>query len=306
MDRPWCAEKEVSAPLACALIEAQFRELAPVRIQPLGVGWDNTAFSVNGDYVFRFPRRQVAVDLLAIEGRLLPFLAPRLPLPIPVPIFAGQPEARFPWPFAGYRTLAGRTACAVEMDEDQRIEAAAPIARFLAALHAIPREEALQMGAEPDKIGRLDLARRIPPLRQRLEHLLQLGLVGDTRPWLSVIDATGDTSPRHALALAHGDLYARHLLVESDGRLSGVIDWGDVHLGNPAVDLSIAHGFLPPSAQETFLRTYGPVDKDTWQLARFRALYHASALAVFGHDVGDGDILREGLRALHHLAIASP
>src|ERR1700676_2615249 len=142
MQRPWTAEIEVSAALAQVLIESQFAELAPIRIAPLGVGWDNTAYRVNGEYVFRFPRRQIAVELILTETRLLPLVAPRLSLPVPVPKFVGQPTERYPWPFSGYRMLAGRTACAAGMDDRQRIAAAEPLARFLAALHAIDADEA--------------------------------------------------------------------------------------------------------------------------------------------------------------------
>jgi aminoglycoside phosphotransferase (APT) family kinase protein len=304
MERPWSAEHEVSATLARALIEAQFAELAPARVEVLGVGWDNTAFVVNEAYVFRFPRRQIAVNLIEIENRLLPFVAPRLPLPVPVPLFVGRPEERFPWPFGGYRKLAGRTACALALDERQRIQAAEPIAHFLAALHAIPRDEASRRGAGPDALGRLDVAKLAPLVRQRLEQIARLGLVGDLRPWASVIDATVVTPSPEALVLLHGDLYARHLLVDAGGQLAGVIDWGDVHVGHPAVDLSIAHGFLPPAAHDGFRRAYGPIDDATWRLARFRALHHAAAVVVFAHDIGDGDLLREGLTALHHLALA--
>ena len=38
-------------------------------------------------------------------------------------------------------------------------------------------------------------------------------------------------------ALIHADLGPEHLLVR-DGRLAGVIDWGDMRLGDPALDYS--------------------------------------------------------------------
>src|SRR5437867_5996430 len=147
MSKPWLAEYPVEAPLARALIEAQFPELAPARLQLLGEGWDNTAFLVNDCCVFRFPRRKIAVHLLEAEQRLLPQIAPRLPLPVPIPEFHGQPEDQYPWPFAGYRLLPGRTASAAALDEAQRLQAAEPIARFLAALHSLPAEEMERLGA---------------------------------------------------------------------------------------------------------------------------------------------------------------
>src|SRR5207244_1479421 len=105
------------------------------------------------------------VDLLERENRILPLLAPRLPLPIPVPLFVGRPEERFSWPFAGYRLLPGRTMCRAALDEVQRLRAAEPIARFLSALHTIPRDEATNMGAGHDTFDRLNLAKRMPRIR---------------------------------------------------------------------------------------------------------------------------------------------
>lgn len=79
---PWSPERVVDAELARELIESRFPRLAPARVEPLGEGWDNSVFAVNGAWVFRFPRRQLAVPLIEAELRLLPSLPP---LPVPVP-----------------------------------------------------------------------------------------------------------------------------------------------------------------------------------------------------------------------------
>src|SRR5215475_11256007 len=144
---PWTAERAVSPELARDLIADQFPELAPVRVEAPSEGWDNIAYLVNGEWIFRFPRRTIAVDLIRTEVAVLPVIAPRLPLSIPLPVFAGEPEERFPWPFAGYRRLAGQTACRAGLTDEQRSRAAVPLARFLRALHAIPPGEAAQAGA---------------------------------------------------------------------------------------------------------------------------------------------------------------
>src|SRR5262249_19031975 len=103
----------------------------------------------------------------------------------------------------------------------------------------------------------------------------------------------------------HGDLYARHLLVDDAGALSGVIDWGDVHLGLPWLDLSIAFGFLPPSARAAFFETYGGVpDRALVRRARLRALGYAVALLVYGAETSDVDLVREARVSLDHLGMS--
>jgi aminoglycoside phosphotransferase (APT) family kinase protein len=302
MAHPWSPEVVVSADLARSLIEAQFPALAPARAEPLGAGWDNAAFRVNGSYVFRFPQRQLAVPFLETETRVMPAVAPRLPLAAPAPLFVGRPAGGYPWPFAGYARIPGRTACAANLDEGQRAAAAEPLGRFLAALHAFPAADAARAGAGPDTLGRLDLPRRRPWARERLADLAARGLVADVRPFTALLDAAPPTCEPRADTLVHGDLYARHLLVDEAGRLDGVIDWGDVHLGDPAVDLMIAHTFLPPEAHPAFRRAYGPVAGQTWALARLRGLWHSLAVVGYAAEVGDADLLREGQTGLGYLA----
>lgn len=297
----WAPELTVTPDLARALIDDQFPALAPCAVEPLGFGWDNTAFLVNGDLAFRFPRRQLGADCLAHEIRVLPHLARRLPLPIPDPIHVGRASDQFPWPFAGYRHLAGRTACSVGLGDSQRSAAAIPLARFLRTLHSLPIDEVRQYGAPLDTLGRLDPVRRVPQAQQRLEEIKQLGLIVETDPWLAVIEETAIARPAEASVLVHGDLYLRHLLVGDDNRPCGVIDWGDVHFGDPALDLSIAHSFLPRSAHAAFRDSYGTIDEPTWRLARFRALQYGTYLAPYGYAIGDHDLVREALWILHNI-----
>src|SRR4051812_7317300 len=138
MPHLWDADIHLPPARIAALIESQFLELAPVRVEALGRGWDNVAVRVNGRYVFRFPRRKLGAALIEREARALPLLAPHLPLPVPVPRFLGRPEGDYPYPFAGYHLIPGTTACGVGWTEEQRTRNAIPLGRFLAALHAVP------------------------------------------------------------------------------------------------------------------------------------------------------------------------
>jgi hypothetical protein len=155
-EKPWVAEVELTAEFATSLIESQFPPLSPVSLEPMGAGWDNTAYLVNGDWVFRFPRRTIAVPLLETEARVLPALAPRLPVPIPRPEWFGRPDATYRWPFLGYRRLAGRVASDVDLDEQARAALARPLARFLRRLHDVRRSRPKRGARQPDAFGRLD------------------------------------------------------------------------------------------------------------------------------------------------------
>jgi aminoglycoside phosphotransferase (APT) family kinase protein len=268
--QPWDAERPIDLQAARALIDAAFPSLAGLPLRPFGEGWDNSAF-LAGDWVFRFPRRKIAVPLLERECDHLPHLQ-QLPLKVPNPELVGRsPDG---WPFAGYRCLPGHPA--VGVGEEIRRRAAAPLGAFVRALHATPPPA----GMVGDTLGRLDVAAKAPRLQQAgLSHL---------------IPPPPGERPR---VLCHGDLYSRHLLID-EGGLCGVIDWGDLHLGDPAVDLMVMWSFLPADARADFLSAYGAVDDEMLRLARFRAVFHSLALRDYAVDHGDPLLVAEAERAL--------
>lgn len=297
----WDADITLSQEDARRLVESQFPELAPAKLEPLGTGWDNAAYTVNGQWVFRFPRRQVAVGLLENETRILPQLAPHLPLRIPEPVWRGRPTESYPYPFAGYALLPGATACAVRWTPEARHRTAAQLGRFLAALHGIPVTDTTLAKGPRDELGRADLYKRAPMILERLAKVEANNPDVDgatVRAWVARLVITPPWTRRPCWV--HGDLYARHLLVDEHHTVTGVLDWGDVHLGDPAIDLTLAFTFLPPEARDTFRAAYGDIDKATWNRARFRAFHYGVALLLYGQSQGDAAIAQVGRDALHY------
>jgi aminoglycoside phosphotransferase (APT) family kinase protein len=299
---PWAAETRVDVQLAERLIGIQFPELLPLRIQPKGEGWDNVVLQVNDEYLFRFPRRQIAVDLLQNEARILPKIRHRLPLAVPELVYQGQPDLDFPWPFLGYRFLEGITACNAHLNPGEREKLAPVLAQFLSELHQISETEAKALGAVPDQLGRLDMKRKIPQVLDYLSQLKELKLFDNLESLDSIVDQSRTLTETGKKVLLHGDLYVRHLLIDSKRELCGIIDWGDIHFGDPALDLSVVFTVLPPHVHPLFFDTYGPVSKETWLLARFRALNSAFVTTVYAHSIGDRDLLQEGKLGLEYLS----
>jgi aminoglycoside phosphotransferase (APT) family kinase protein len=302
MGNIWDADIAIDEDLAVALLQEQFPELCPIRQRLLGEGWDNVAFAVNDRFVFRFPRRQIAVELMRQETLVLPLLAPHLPLPVPVPTLQGQPGPRYAYPFAGYQMLSGITACRVSWTDDQRIQCAESLAAFLASLHHVPVAPDAHTWAPGDFMARTDLRKWLHVMRERADSLSEEALPRSRRAEvLGLAERLSHTPPwTDDLCWVHGDLYARHLLVDEHHQISGIIDWGDVHLGDPALDLSIAFSFLPPSGRDVFRRKYGMIDDATWDRARFRALHYGIALLTYGRAIGDREIEAAGAYALEN------
>jgi aminoglycoside phosphotransferase (APT) family kinase protein len=128
------------------------------------------------------------------------------------------------------------------------------------------------------------------------------GAIDDPAPFLDFLERVAPRSDEAAPHVVHGDLYARHVLVGEDGALAGVIDWGDLHAGDPALDLAVGDLLFDDDDLAAFFAAYGRVDPRTKERARYRAVYHATLEADYGKAVGDGDLRRVGLAALARIA----
>jgi aminoglycoside phosphotransferase (APT) family kinase protein len=299
----WTPDLVVDEDRARALIRARFSEIRADRVERLGQGWDNAAYLVDGTTVFRFPQRAIVAPLIETEIVMLPALAPLLPLAIPVPRWIGVPDGSYPWHFAGYELLHGTPLDIANPDDAARSALARPLARFLRALHAIDPARYVAAGLPRDLIGRLDAVKRNPIAAGRLDTLVDAAAI--TRADASALNAMLERdAPREVperLVVVHGDLYARHLLLDDANGLVAVIDWGDVHHGDPAADLMIAHEILRQREHDDFIAEYGAISETTWRRARWRGLYHAILVADYGLAVGDQPLARSGLAAIRRI-----
>ena len=259
MSEVWSAEEHVDAERARQLVRAQFRELHADEVTLVSEGWDYAVFRVDGEWAFRFPRREVVVPGTAREIAVLPAIAERLPVGVPAPLFVGRAGDGFPWPFYGARYLEGVEATGRPVD-------AAALGTALRVLHA--PETLAAVGAElpADPLGRVDMAVRLP----------RLGELGIDAPVL--VAAARELPPARHTAVCHGDLHMRQLLVEGDA-LTGIVDWVDVCRSDPAVDLSVAWSTLDAAQRQSFFAAYGEVREETRVRARVVAAFLCAMLA---------------------------
>jgi aminoglycoside phosphotransferase (APT) family kinase protein len=247
----------------------------------------------------------VAVQLLETETRCLRLIAPCVPVRVPEPKYVGAPSGDCPYPFMGYPLIAGTTACRVTWSDESRSALAAPLGRFLAALHTIPIDAEVRQAAPLDEIRRADRVTRRAKVIENLRRVAPLVPDVNIEAHIAAIERLASAPPAESdgIRLVHGDFYARHLIVDESLALSGVIDWGDVHLGDPALDLSIAFTFLPASAYDVFRTAYGIIiDDAAWDRARFRGIHYGAILTLYGADIADNAIREAGEYALRTIA----
>lgn len=258
-DRMPAAEVDVSPDLVRRLLADQHPDLADLPVQVMANGWDNVMCRLGDGLVARLPRREAAVRLLANEQRWLPVLAPRLPLPVPAPVRIGRPGLGFPWPWSIVRYLPGLVAARA-----RGRDAATDLGRFLAALHTPAAPD-----APANPVRGVPLAERAATVARNLDAVADAVDRGAAaRAWEAALAAPAWSGPP---VWIHGDLHPANILVHR-GRVSAVIDFGDVTSGDPATDLSVAWMLLPAGGREAFRAAYGRRDEALWARARGWAL----------------------------------
>jgi aminoglycoside phosphotransferase (APT) family kinase protein len=228
----------------------------------LGEGWDSRAELVDGRWVDRRPRRPEIGPQLVRESVVMPWLAPRLPLPVPVPVVLSRE------PLVVRHEL-------VPGEEQESLNAAQgrQLGEFLLALHATPVAEAEDRG-----VGRMTL----PVERFRAE----VRVPGGEEFLAEFAGMPADT-------LVHGDLGPEHVLGR-DGVLTGVIDFGDLHIGDAAIDLAWALNSTPAEFADAVADAYGV----TGELRARALLWHQLGPwheVLYGNDIGDPAVAAEGL-----------
>ena len=251
--------------LVHGLLKEQHPDLADLALRQVIGGWDNQLWRLGNELAVRLPRTERAPELLRKEYRWLPELAPRLPLPVPVPQRIGEPSERFPHTWLVTTWVGGEPA---DRTPITAVEAADTLATFLQALH---------VDAPAD--GPVSYDRGVP--------LRTLGIDEDApvavrKVWDEAVAAPEwDGGP----VWLHGDLHPANIVV-ADGMLTGVIDFGDLSVGDPACDLAAAWVLLPDGAADRFFDAYAAADDAMITRARGWAVGKALALISVG-DAGD-------------------
>lgn len=240
------AEHSVDFDQLRLLLRDQFPALAERRLDVLAYGWDNTLIRLGTDLLIRLPRREAAARLIEHEQRWLPTLAPRLPLPIPEPLYAGRPGRHYPWSWSIVAYREGENAADAKRLDTHH--AAYTLGDFLAHLHV-----AAPADAPRNPFRGVALRSREAAFRANLELA---GDAIDPSAAESIWEAALEARPwRHAPVWVHGDLHPANLLV-AHTRLAAIIDFGDITSGDPATDLAIAWLLLPQQDRSTFWSAY--------------------------------------------------
>ncbi len=255
------------------LIATQFPEWTGLALEPVPQGgWDNRSFRLGQTMLVRLPSAAGYAPAVEREQRWLPLLAPRLSQPIPVPLAAGRPGSGYPWRWSVYRWLDGETALPERIGDLQQF--AQDLALFLRSLHGVCAEGGPVAGKDnyyrgaPLAVYDAEARAAIATLASRLDAAAL------TAVWDAALASTWTQAP----LWVHGDISVGNLLVR-EGRLCGVIDFGQLCVGDPACDLVPAWTLFDLTSRALFRATMA-LDDATWARGRGWVLWKALITAA--------------------------
>ena len=286
-------EETLTAESARAIIISTYLEFRGARVELLDEGWDFKVFEVDGRWLFRFPKREASVVKLNTERKLLSGLGEWVLLPVPNYEYFCESHESSIRPFAGYRKLPGTGGDTSKMVDRHRV--ARQLGVFLARLHTYPVDKAREAGV-PE--ARDLVAHWRDKSREQLRRLNGLNVnLGLLRRYLE-----NDTpeSFRGSPSLVHNDLWAEHVLIDTcSGGVSGVIDWGDALIGDPAIDFACLYTWYGESWLENVLAHYtGKLDAEVISRSRYLATCVAIHCITLGRDLGRVQWVEAGYAAL--------
>ncbi len=275
MSNIWDQTIDVNEELVRALITQVGLDVRTIEL--LGEGYDNVAYLVNNEWVFRFPRRELGIMCMENEIAILPYIAEQVSFQLTNPKFIGTPSDAYPYPFAGYHIVPGKTLCEAAQPLIDDLKFARTLGLWLKELHSVPiKQEHLQL-IKGDNSWRLDIENRVKFITSQVVKYEQYFTAAGF-PQAQLLDIINlfhklDFKLDNPCYL-HGDLYFRHIVVDENILPCGLIDWGDTHIGQPGIDLSAGIMIFNETALEEFFASYGEVGDDTRLIASFRSLCH--------------------------------
>ncbi|CAN5350471.1 N/A [soil metagenome] len=219
-------------------LKTVFPELGEVSsVAVLGEGFRSMVVETPDGDVFKIAKNWEAAAGLVKEAHVLPLIGGRLSTPVPYPLWQAGASNHFPFGALGYPKLPGKPLHPDMLAPRSFTEIAKAVAEFLLSLHGVSLDPATVSMLPGPEIRRFELHSLRNTVLPVVRELLQPHEYRVVSQWWSAFLADPrmrDFTP----ALQHGDLWYENILVDSHNRLTGVIDFENLAIGDPAQDFA--------------------------------------------------------------------
>jgi aminoglycoside phosphotransferase (APT) family kinase protein len=249
-----------------SLLKSQCPHLANLPLRPIiSSGTDNALFRLGDEYVVRLPRVEWmpgSIDKnINKEYEWVPKIARLLTIPISEPLFRGAPSESYPLLWTVTKWNEGYNPHFEKNNEYEML--AKDLATFLNELHEIvlPNGPYSRRGVSLKEVD--------TETRKALSELeSEIDIQSVTHLWNQLSNVSAWCNEP---VWVHGDFLPGNILIQNN-RLSAVIDFSDVGIGDPACDLVISWALFNAHSRNTFRKNLNNIDDNTWERGRGWAL----------------------------------
>ena len=224
-------------------------------------GWTNVVLEVNGKWIFRFVRDPSNTQL-AVEQAFLPLLKDHSPVPIPEILYSGAD-------FIAYEKIEGvkfSESVFRSLGRRERTSHAAALGDFLSCLHSVSFEHRYLKTAP---FGGGDFWEELwPAAASRLQSDIRKRAEGYFRRALPRVESAAFRN-----VVTHSDFGTGNVLIDATGsKLTGIIDFGDISLSDPAADFATFYRRFGRPFAEDMVQAYRlPLGEDFWTRVDFQS-----------------------------------
>jgi len=254
------------------LLASSLPDLPTKKLRLVFAGEEFDTWEVDGGVV-KFPKAAADAAKLDREVAIAGLLSERLGPLVPAVRAVAIAVDGFPYCSVVFERARGRPGQTAEGQMVRpkpwaRTSLARDVAAALSTLHATPLKRARAAGA---KKRVLDLDAMMDIDQKAIAYASRV--VGDAIDRFLVDPFPAEARQGGAWVLCHGDVKGEHLYVSEDGgRLTGIVDWADLAISDPALDLAGLVIWLGEDFLRAVLDLYtGPADEGTLPRALFLA-----------------------------------
>ncbi len=280
-------------------INQGYPELKINEVDVIDHGQNNDVLVINDALVFRFPKYMKAFQKLRKETSILVFLKNRLPLPIPSPNYYSFERLEAGWVFTGYKKIQGyplwtKDFCGIS-DPCTIKELASQLTGFLTELHSLPVEDVKKIISE----NPISISEEVAGLYERIQQKLYRYMRDDAKNEVTLLFEgflKDEANLKFEPSLIHGDFGASNILWDAEERkISGIIDFGEACIGDPAYDFAGLLSSYGESFYHTCLSLYPNGDQVSNRVAFYRGTF-ALQEALHGVENDDKEAFENGMK----------